>query len=147
MNSISLIGNICNDLELKQTPNGKSVLNFNLAVKRPFTKDTTDFFTIVVWNQPAEYLCRYARKGVKVGVSGMLTARKYDDKDGNHRTAYEVVANEVEICESSKTSESVSPSNNQNGSQGKIEPYADVTALYNAAPRFEDVADDSGLPF
>ena len=68
MNHITLIGNICNDLELKQTPNGKSVLNFNIAVKRPFTKDTTDFFTIVVWNQPAEYLSRYARKGVKVGV-------------------------------------------------------------------------------
>lgn len=134
MNSISLIGNICNDLELKQTPNGKSVLNFNLAVKRPFTKDTTDFFTIVVWNQPAEYLSRYARKGVKVGVSGMLTARKYDDRDGNHRTAYEIVANVVEICEAAKPSENA-------------DTYTPATYSNTASPQFEEVAYDSGLPF
>ena len=134
MNTINLIGNICNDLELKQTPSGKSVLNFNLAVKRPFTKDTTDFFTIVAWNQTAEYLSRYARKGVKVAIGGTLTARKYDDKDGNHRTVYEVVANDVEICESAKPAENAST-------------Y--TPAAYNnaAAPRFEDVADDGTLPF
>ena len=136
MNSINLIGNICNDLELKQTPNGKSVLNFNLAVKRPFTKDTTDFFTIVVWNQPAEYLSRYARKGVKVGVSGMLTARKYDDRDGNHRTAYEIVANEVEICESAKPSENATT---------YTPPVYNGNAA--AAPQFEEVAIDGTLPF
>lgn len=134
MNSINLIGNICNDLELKQTPNGKSVLNFNLAVKRPFTKDTTDFFTIVVWNQPAEYLSRYARKGVKVGVSGVLTARKYDDKDGNHRTAYEVVANEVEIFGALK------PSKN-------ADTYTPAAYSNTASPQFEEVAIDGTLPF
>ena len=42
MNSITLIGNICNDLELKTTPNGKNVCSFNIAVKRPFSKDVTD---------------------------------------------------------------------------------------------------------
>ena len=56
MNSINLIGNICGDLELKQTNNGKSVTQFNLAVKRPFSKETTDFILIVCYEQPAQPL-------------------------------------------------------------------------------------------
>jgi single-strand DNA-binding protein len=73
MNSINLTGNICNDLEVKSTQSGKSVLSFNLAVKRPFTKDTTDFIPVVVWDQGAEYLGKYGRKGSRVAVSGKLT--------------------------------------------------------------------------
>lgn len=132
MNSINLTGNICNDLELKQTNNGKSVMQFNLAVNRPFTKDTTDFIPIVVWNQPAEYLNKYAHKGTKVAVSGKLTTRKWEDKEGNKRTAYEVVADNVEICESSEAKQGgYTPSAYQSGSQ----------------PQFEEVPNDGDLPF
>lgn len=102
MNSINLIGNICQDVELKQTNSGKSVVQFNLAVKRPFTKDTTDFIPVVIWNQPAEYIARYAHKGTKIAVSGKLTTRIYEDKNGNKRTAFEVVADSAEICESAR---------------------------------------------
>ena len=94
MNSINLIGNICNDLELKQTNSGKSVCSFNLAVKRPFTKDVTDFLPVVVWNKQAENLCAYCHKGNRIAVSGIMTTRTYE-VDGNKRTAYEVMANEV----------------------------------------------------
>ena len=84
MNSINLTGNICNDLEVKATQSGKSVLKFNLAVKRPFTKDTTDFIPVIVWDQGAEYLGKYGRKGSKVAVCGKLTTRKWQDKNGNN---------------------------------------------------------------
>lgn len=94
MNSINIIGNICNDLELKQTNSGKSVCSFNLAVKRPFTKDVTDFLPVVVWNKQAENLCAYCHKGSRIAVSGIMTTRSYEI-DGNKRTAYEVMANEV----------------------------------------------------
>lgn len=99
MNNLTLIGNICNDLELKSTPNGKSVCSFNLAVKRPFAKDITDFFTIVCWNKQAENICRYCGKGTKIGISGTLTSRSYTDRDGKNRTVIEVLANEVEFLE------------------------------------------------
>jgi single-strand DNA-binding protein len=99
MNSINLTGNICNDLELKSTQSGKSVITLNLAVKRPFAKDTTDFIPLVVWDKNAEYLSRYARKGSKIAVSGKLTTRKYQDKDGNNRTAFEVVCDAVELMD------------------------------------------------
>ena len=103
MNSINLIGNICGDLELKQTPGGKSVVSFNLAVNRPFAKDTTDFIPIVAWEQSAEYLTKYAHKGTKIAVSGKLTTRHYEDRSGNKRTAFEVAADTTEICESARS--------------------------------------------
>jgi single-strand DNA-binding protein len=137
MNSVNLTGNICNDLELKKTTNGKSVLQFNLAVKRPFTKDTTDFIPVVVWNQPAEFLSTYARKGSKIGVSGMLTARNWEDKNGNKRTSYEVMANEVELSERK----------NEGETQGTA-TYAD--ALGSVAPKKDDLtelAETDDLPF
>ena len=100
MNSINLIGNICNDLELKTTNSGKSVCSFNLAVRRPFSVDTTDFFTVVVWNKQAENLFNFCHKGSKVGVTGTLTTRKYEDKEGITRTVYEVLANAIEFLDS-----------------------------------------------
>lgn len=114
MNSINLTGNICNDLEVKSTTSGKSVLSFNLAVKRPFTKDTTDFIPVIVWEQGAEYLGKYGRKGSRVAVSGKLTTRKYQDNGGNNRTAYEVVADTVELMDSKTDTQSAgtaSPNN------------------------------------
>lgn len=133
MNSINLVGNICHDLELKQTNSGKSVVQFNIAVNRPFTKDTVDFIPVVVWNQPAEYVCRYAHKGTKVAVSGKLTTRNYEDKNGNKRTAYEVVAETIEICESKKNAEGNSTPTTESAVQGGYNPYIDDS--------------DSDLPF
>lgn len=134
MNSINLIGNICGDLELKQTNSGKSVTQFNLAVKRPFSKETTDFIPIVCYEQPAQFLCRYAKKGTKVAVSGKLTSRNYEDRNGNKRTAFEVVADVAEICESKEAT---------------IEASAYIPSAYlpNEKPAsFEDLP-DSDLPF
>lgn len=139
MNSINLTGNICNDLDLKSTQNGKSVITFNIAVKRPFTKDTTDFFPMVAWEKNAEYLSRYGKKGSRVAVSGKLTTRKYQDKDGNNRTAYEVVCDNVELMDS------------KNDAQGTGTYTADQTAEPTFAPyvepNFEAVDIESDLPF
>lgn len=136
MNTINLIGNICNDLEMKQTDSGKSVLQITLAVKRPFAKDTTDFIPVVIWNQPAEYLGKYAHKGSKVAVSGKLTSRKWEDKDGNKRSAFEVIADAVEICESAR--ESATEVQNQ--------PPTFIPEAYTQ-PNFADVESDESLPF
>ena len=98
MNKIVLIGNICKDLELKSTPNGKSVCSFNLAVKRRFAKDVTDFIPVVCWNNQAEILCKYCGKGSRIGVSGELQTRSWTDNEGNKRSVVEVVADEVSFC-------------------------------------------------
>ena len=134
MNSINLIGHLCGDLELRQTNGGKSVTQFNLAVKRPFSRDTTDFIPVVVYDQPAEYLSRYAHKGTKVAVTGKLISRNYEDKNGNKRTAFEVVADVAEICESKESTTEASA-------------YIPSAYLPNEKPAsFEDLP-DSDLPF
>lgn len=132
MNSINLTGNICNDLELKSTQSGKSVITVNLAVKRPFTKDTTDFIPLVVWEKNAEYLSRYGKKGSRVAVSGKLTTRKYQDKDGNNRTAFEVVCDNVELMDSKSDSANTHD--------------APSFAKENV-PQYEELKTDDDLPF
>ena len=139
MNSINLVGRLTTDPELKQTNSGKSVCSFTLAVSRPRVKDTTDFINVVAWNQSAEYLANYGRKGNLVAVTGVLTSRKYDDKDGNHRTAFEVVCDLVSLCESRDKGQggvSVTPTN-KSSNKGIVEPSA----------QFVDLDNDSDLPF
>jgi single-strand DNA-binding protein len=139
MNTINLTGNICNDLEVKSTQNGKSVLSFNLAVKRPFTKDTTDFIPVVAWDQRAEYLGKYGHKGDKVAISGKLTTRKWQDSNGGNRVAYEVVADSAELIGSKNDSQQMEASR----------PINYIPDAYKSSqmPKFEDVNKDLDLPF
>ena len=102
MNIIGLSGRLTSEPELKTTQSGISVCQVNLAVKRPKVKDTTDFISVVLWRHQAEFLTRCAHQGSVVGVQGCLTARKFQDKEGNNRTVFEVVADSVELLESKK---------------------------------------------
>lgn len=137
MNQINLTGNICRDLELKLTPSEKQVCSFNLAVKRPFTKDTTDFIPIVCWNKQAENLCKYCTKGSKIAVSGTLTSRTYEDKEGKNRTVFEILANEVEFL------------GKKADGQSNAETMAPATTINNAASSTDEfiAVNDDDLPF
>lgn len=139
MNSINLTGNICNDLELKTTQSGKAVVSFNLAVKRPFSKDTTDFIPLVIWEKNAEYVSRYGRKGSRIAISGKLTTRKYQDKDGNNRTAFEVVCDTVELLDSKNDAQGA----------GTYTGEQNPAPAYNTpqTPNFEQLSQDDDLPF
>lgn len=104
MNSICVIGRIGQDPELKNTPNGVPVCSFTLAVKRPKVKDTTDWLPCVAWRQSAEYLCKYGKKGSSVAVTGVLTTRNYEDKNGQKRTAYEILVDALNLLSDSNSS-------------------------------------------
>jgi single stranded DNA-binding protein len=98
-NRITLMGRICNDLELKSTPNGVSVLTFRIAVDRSFSDKSgerqTDFFNIVTWRSTAEFAAKYFAKGKLLLVDGELQTRHYVDKNNVNQTVYEVVAEKV----------------------------------------------------
>ncbi len=102
MNNISITGNITHDLELKTTPDGILVCTFTVAVKRPGAKDKTDFLNCVAWRQKAEFITRYFAKGQKIEIIGILTTRKWEDKNGNKRTAYEIMVNDAAFGEGKK---------------------------------------------
>lgn len=130
MNSIQLMGRLTSDVELKQTPSGVPVCTFSLAVDRPKVKDTTDFIPIVAWRNTAEFISRYFRKGNKIALTGVLTTRKWQDKDRNNRIAIEVVVDTAEFCESK-----------QNNAEKTAPSYTPPTA------DFESISDSDELPF
>ena len=135
MNIVTITGRLGADVELRQTQQGVSVATFSLAVSRPRTKDTTDWIECVAWRQSAEFLNRYTKKGDLIAVAGMLTVRKYEDKNGNKRTAYEVVCDRVESLQ-----------RREETPQGNYSPYAGKVAQQGAG--FVDLdEDDDDLPW
>ena len=120
MNSCNFVGRLTAEIELRRTNNGKAVASYSLAVKRPRVADTTDFIEFVTWEQGAEYLSQYAKKGDVVAACGTLQPRTWTDKDGNKRKAFEVVTTSVELLSSKKNAETNNqPTQNQNGFQGQ----------------------------
>ena len=100
LNKIVLMGRLVRDPELRNTPSGVAVANFTLAVDRDFKdKDTgekeTDFINIQTWRNTAEFVSKYFTKGRMAVVEGRLQMRTYTDREGNKRTAAEVVAESV----------------------------------------------------
>ena len=101
MNKVFLIGNLTRDPELSQLPSGVSVCKFGLAVNRNFTNSSgereVDFFNITAWRGLGENCAKYLSKGRKVSVVGNIQVRNYEDKDGNKRTAVDIVAEDIEF--------------------------------------------------
>lgn len=100
LNRILLQGRLVADPELRHTPSGVAVASFRLAVDRDFKDRETgekkaDFINIVAWRSTAEFVSRYFNKGRIAVVDGRLQMRDYTDRDGNKRTAAEVVAEHV----------------------------------------------------
>ena len=147
MNTITLLGRTTSSIELKQTQAGKSVATFSLAVKRPYTKDVTDFHTVVAWDKLAELLAKYVNKGNQVCIRGYLTTRNWTDNQGQKRYATEVVADEVSFVgasEEKKNEPVVSvPPKGKGFLPGATAP---MPSTYGGA-QMEEVPNDGDLPF
>lgn len=99
-NLVVLTGRLTADPELKTTTSGVSVTRFSIAVERSYIKGEerqTDFINIVAWRGSAEFVCHYFTKGSLIGIEGSIQTRRYEDRDGNKRTAFEVVANNIQF--------------------------------------------------
>lgn len=151
MNKVVLIGNLVRDPEVRATQSGISVCNFTVAVNRRFKKENgeqeTDFLNVIAWRQLAELCGKYLAKGRKVAVTGSIQTRTYEAKDGSKRTAWDIVADEVEF---------LSPQNQQSSTQSAPGAYTtaaskDSGTAYAPQPHndfggFTQV-DDEELPF
>lgn len=96
MNKIILIGNVVRDPELTETAQGKKLCKFTLAVGRAFDKEKTDFFSCTAWEQKAEVIAKYVRKGNKLGVIGRLEINE-TEKDGVKTRHHNIIAEEIEF--------------------------------------------------
>jgi len=115
MNKIILSGRLADDPKMNKTVGGLDVCNFTLAVDRPGTKKenrVTDFFNITVWGNKegpgaAGVIEKYFHKGDGINLSGVMTTRKYEEKDtGKNRTAYSVQMQDFEFPLYRKTDQS-----------------------------------------
>lgn len=102
MNRTILVGRLTADPELKYTQNGVAVVNFTLAVNRPFKNNgeqQADFINIVAWRKTAENVANYLNKGSLAGVDGRIQTRNYEGQDGRRVYVTEVVADQVSFLE------------------------------------------------
>jgi single-strand DNA-binding protein len=106
VNKVILIGNLGTDPEVKYTPEGVPVVNFNLATSESWNnregarQERTEWHRIVMWRKLAEIAGKYLRKGSKIYVEGKLQTRSWDDQNGQKRYTTEVVANEMQMLDS-----------------------------------------------
>ena len=140
MNKVILIGNLTKDPEQQYTPSNICVCRFTVAVNRSYSSASgdkqTDFLPVVCWRSQAENCARHLKKGSKVGVSGSIQTRTYDDRDGVRRYVTEIVADEVQFLST------------RNDGTEDIQEIPEVVA--NRRPRVEDakpVNSDDDLPF
>lgn len=105
LNQIVIMGRLVRDPELRSTQSGTSVATFTVAVERDFGEKQTDFIDCVAWRQTGEFVSKYFLKGNMIAVTGSLQSRKWQDRDGNSRTSWEVNADHVYFCGSRRDSE------------------------------------------
>ncbi|MBR1739816.1 MAG: single-stranded DNA-binding protein [Ruminococcus sp.] len=123
LNRVILMGRITQDIEVRQTPSGVSVVTFTIAVDRNFVRQgeerQTDFITCVAWRQQAEFIGRYFGKGRMIAVEGNLRTRTYDDKNGVKHYVTEVYVDNVSFTGEPKQNGGNTYQNNYgSGNQG-----------------------------
>lgn len=156
MNSVCLLGRLTADPELRQTQSQIPVLSFTIAVDRAFQpkgqeQRQADFINLVAWRQTAEFISRYFKKGQRIAVHGSLQARQYTDKEGNKRTAYEVVVDNAFFCESKGGNATGYDAGYGAPSFGAPQQpaYTESKPAFStaAAGDFEEIVGDEDLPF
>ncbi len=165
LNRVILMGRITQDLELRTTAGGQSVLTFNIAVDRNFVKQgeerQADFITCVAWRQQAEFINRYFSKGRMIAIEGNLRSRTYDDKNGTKHYVTEVYVDQVSFT--GERANQGSGDGYQNGyrSDGQPSYRSETPKQEQPAYRepdnkpisigglddFEEILSDDGVPF
>ena len=111
-NLVVLTGRLTADPELRYTSGNIPVTSFSIAVSRRYKageETQADFINIVAWRQTAEFVTKYFQKGSMIGIEGSIQTRRYTDKEtGKNRTAFEVIANNVQFVESKRDGASAS---------------------------------------
>lgn len=127
LNYVMIMGRLTADPELRKTDSGIEFTGFSVAVQRPKSKGKeteTDFFDCVAWGSRANIVCEHYSKGSMILIVGSLRNNRYTDKNGNKRTAAQILVKEVFFTEKK-------PSN----------------STIQAEPEFIDIGIDDNVPF
>lgn len=167
LNKCIFLGRIANDLEIKQTPSGVSVLTFSIAVDRNFKNANgeyeTDFIKCVAFRSVSEFIGRYFYKGRMIAIEGHLQNRSYQDKNGEKRYITEIIVDSANFTgEKSDSGNYQNNGFNQQNGDGFVNQYQQAQQTpqqtnngFNGDAQsvgdlseFEDVlTDDGSVPF
>lgn len=137
INNVVLMGRLTADPEIKYTTTEKAVLNFTLAVDKRRRDDGANFISCVAWEHTAKFIKDFFGKGSMIAITGEIDTRKYTDKDGNNRTAFEIIVREASFCGGKNEGGNTAPA---------AKPAAKPTA--KPADDFDILdEDDEDLPF
>ena len=152
INTVVLTGRLTKDIELRITTSGKMCTSFTLAVNR--NREETDFINCVAWNQEAESLEKYTKKGSLIGIEGRIQTRSYDDKNGKKVYITEVLVNSISFLDkleqnTSNFDKGVTNTKASNKSRLESNSESDMYAqsLTEEAERYSIELLDDDLPF
>ena len=144
LNKVILIGNLGRDPEVRYMPNGEAVVNFSIATSESWNDrqsgqrvERTEWHNITMYRRLAEIAGQYLKKGSQAYIEGRIQSRKYTDKDGIERTAYDIIGNEMKMLGSRNASAGGAPFDDSNAYQSAppAQPAQSYTAEPPAVPR------------
>lgn len=151
LNVVAIMGRLVADPELRTTPAGHSVCSFRIACDRSYAQQgqerQADFIDIVAWRQQADFVSKYFQKGSMIAVEGRLQTRNYQDKNGNNRTAVEVVANNISFAGAKRQDGQSVPSYEQQTASHVEQAKAQTGFAQGSADDFAVISDNDDLPF
>lgn len=151
INVVAIMGRLVADPELRTTPSGVSVCTVRIACDRNFVQQgqerQADFLDVVAWRGTAEFISKFFSKGSMVAVHGHLQTRNYKDKNGNSRTAVEIVADDLSFAGPSKRPAGQQPVDD--GGEAPPRDYREPAPAYSqgSADDFAVIDDSDDLPF
>ena len=147
VNKVILIGNLGADPEVRYTPDGAPVANFNLATSESWNdrssgekQERTEWHRLVVWRKLAEIAGQYLKKGSKIYIEGKLQTRSWEDQSGQKRYTTEVVVNELQMLDSRGEG-------GGGGGDGGISRDPGPAAQAESGPPPAAAAEEDDLPF
>ena len=151
LNIVAIMGRLVYDPELKTTPQGTSVCSFRIACDRSYSKPgeqrQADFIDVVAWRQSAEFVSKHFQKGSMIAIEGSLQTRQYQDKNGNNRTAVEVVANNISFAGAKRQDSQSASSYEQQTFNPVQQAKAQTGFAQGSADDFAVISDNDDLPF
>ena len=151
LNVVAIMGRLVADPELRTTTQGNSVCSFRIACDRSYVQQgqqrQADFIDIVAWRQQAEFVSKYFQRGSLIAVEGSLQTRQYRDKQGDKRTAVEVVANNISFAGAKRQDAQSVPSYEQQTISHVQQAKAQSGFAQGSTDDFAVIDDNDDLPF
>ena len=151
LNVVAIMGRLVADPELRTTTQGNSVCSFRIACDRSYVQQgqerQADFIDIVAWRQQADFVSKYFQRGSLIAVEGSLQTRQYQDKNGNKRTAVEVLANNISFAGAKRQDSQNAPSYEQQTISHVQQAKAQSGFAQGSADDFAVIDDNDDLPF